>query len=143
MGFLGAIGRSGRWGRCFPSICSVSALLSLQLLPQPRFSGRRATCSPGLSCCLVLRLASTQPTRGARVQGNWGRVRCGVQEWQPGLRSCLQTSAARSVGSYALEPAALPAASLPTDKGTEEGWLTLERRKSWRPQGPTRSFSKY
>lgn len=28
-------------------------------------------------------------------------------------------------------------------KGSEEGWLTLERRRSWRPQWSVCSFSKY
>lgn len=42
------------------------------------YSRGAATCSPGLSCCRVLGLASTQPTRGARVEGNWGGGMYGV-----------------------------------------------------------------
>lgn len=36
-----------------------------------------------------------------------GYAQRGAQRWQPGLRLCLQTSAARVVGNFALEPASV------------------------------------
>lgn len=119
------------------TICSISALLSFQLLPQPRLPGCRGRallrrlggCSPEftcVSCGQVLHLENAKPVRAACAEGNWEDGQCGEERWQPGMRSCLQTSAARGAGSFALEPAHLPASLRPADKGSEEGWCTLD-----------------
>lgn len=107
------------------------------------YSRGAATCSPGLSCSWVLGLGTTQPTRGARVEGNWGG--CSVWDAAMAARAALVSADIRCPWSGRLCPGASSAARRLTAyrQRSEEGWLTLERPKSWRPPWPLCSFGKY
>ena len=75
--------RSGRWGRCFLSICSISALLSFKVLSQLRLPGsrggarlRRLGDRSHMFTRAVLRPGpppyELHTHGGFRADGNWG-----------------------------------------------------------------------
>lgn len=139
--------------------CSMSVLLSFQLLSQLRLSGCRAGARllrlgggshefTRMSCGQVLHLENASASVEL-VPKKTEDAQCSAQKWQPGLRSCLQTSTACGAGNFALEPDSLPASLPPTDKGSEEGWRTLDTVELEFPVAffhrsrPIYSFSKY
>lgn len=130
------------------SICPLSALLGVQLLPQPRLRVQRQSAARwfrGRSMSSTgCRVAGPSTLRGACAEGNREDVQCGEQRWQPGMRSYLQASAASAAGNLASNQPAYPVPL--TGRGSEEGWRGLdaiEAQASFRYSWPIYSFSKY
>lgn len=120
------------------SICSISALLSFQLLPQPRLLGCRGGARPrgsgGGSRVFTRTFVRPGPPPCERQSHPWSLCRkkrgmISVRGVEMAAQAAFVSTDVRRPWKGQLCPWSQPSLStslLPTEKGSEEAWRTLE-----------------